>query len=103
MDREGRVPSPDPDADWWLTDDVAAYLKVTTGTLRGYLSRGQMPAPDRRFGRSNAWRPATIIGWHQGRPKVGEPTFVRGNDIIDRLAADPFLAAADGEASDPSR
>jgi hypothetical protein len=65
------LPLPDPDADWWVTDEVAAYLDVDPGTVRGFLARGEMPMWERKFGRSNVWRPATIIEWDRTRPRVG--------------------------------
>jgi hypothetical protein len=37
---------PDPDAEWWTTSDVAAYLGVRVGTVSSYRLREQMPAPD---------------------------------------------------------
>ncbi len=65
------MPQPDPTADWWVPEDVAAYLDVTANTVASYKARGQMPEPDRLFGRTPAWRPATIIEWHERRPGHG--------------------------------
>jgi predicted DNA-binding transcriptional regulator AlpA len=65
------VPKPDPDADWWVPEDVAAYLGVTTKTVASYKARDQMPEPDRMFGRTPAWRPSRIIEWHEQRPGHG--------------------------------
>jgi hypothetical protein len=63
---------PDPDAEWWRTTDVAAYLGVTVGTVSSYRIRGQMPAPDRTLGdRTHLWRPRRIIEWHEQRPGHG--------------------------------
>jgi hypothetical protein len=69
----GRVPAPhpDPEADWWVPQDVAAFLGVTPRTVSSYKARGQMPEPDRHFGRTPAWRPARIIEWHNRRPGHG--------------------------------
>jgi hypothetical protein len=69
----GRVsaPQPDPEADWWVPEDVSAFLGVTPGTVSSYKARGQMPEPDRHFGRTPAWRPARIIDWHNRRPGHG--------------------------------
>lgn len=61
--------APDPDADRWNMEEVAAYLGVTTGTIASYASRGQMPQPELRIGRSVAWLPATIIKWDSSRPR----------------------------------
>jgi hypothetical protein len=62
--------------DWWSTDDVLRYLKlegapVQRYTWLGYVSRGEAPPADRRFGRSPAWLPETIRNWHSGRPRKG--------------------------------
>ena len=62
---------PDPDAEWWTTSDVAAYLGVRVATISSYRRREQMPAPDMRLGRTQAWRPAGIIAWHARRPRPG--------------------------------
>lgn len=68
----GRVTtSPDPDADWWTTTDVAAYMGVRVGTVSTYRKRGQMPAPDLTVGRTHMWRPKRIIDWHSSRPRPG--------------------------------
>jgi predicted DNA-binding transcriptional regulator AlpA len=63
--------APDPDAEWWTTSDVAAYLGVQVATVSGYRNRGQMPEPDMTLGRTPAWRPASIIEWHASRPRPG--------------------------------
>lgn len=55
--------------DWWTTDDVATYLGVVTSTVRAYVTRDQMPKPDRYIGRVRLWKPATIREWHQSRPR----------------------------------
>jgi predicted DNA-binding transcriptional regulator AlpA len=52
-----------------MTDDVAAFLGVSGSTVRAYITRHQMPEPDRMFGRSPGWRPQTIETWHAGRPR----------------------------------
>ena len=57
------MPEPDPDAEWWTTSDVAAYLGVQVGTVSAYRSRGQMPAPTRTLGRTHLWRPLEIRAW----------------------------------------
>lgn len=66
-----RVTTPDPDAEWWTTSDVAAYLGVHVATVSAYRNRGQMPEPDMTLGRTQAWRPARIIEWHTSRPRPG--------------------------------
>lgn len=57
--------------DWWTTEEVASYLEVSPSTVRAYLARGQMPPPDRHFGKASAWRPQTIREWHTYRPRRG--------------------------------
>jgi excisionase family DNA binding protein len=54
---------------YWTTQEVAEYLGVAEATIRAYVARNQMPKPDRRYGRTNLWRPATIEKW---RPEKGE-------------------------------
>ena len=62
---------PDPDADWWTTTDVAAYLDGGVSTGSAYRRRQQMPQPDWQVGRTRVWRPETIIVWHASRPRPG--------------------------------
>jgi hypothetical protein len=59
----------------WLVADVAAYLGVATSTVRAYVTRGHLPAPDGRLGRTPWWRPETIRGFT--RPGQGARTDVR--------------------------
>ena len=47
----------------WSVGEVAAYLGVKRSTVTAYRSRGQMPQPDGRVGRSPWWRPETIRAW----------------------------------------
>lgn len=67
-----------PDIDYWTTADVAEYWGVTVQTIRTYRSRkrGELPEPDRIFGRSPAWKPATIINFQ--RPGQGARTDLHG-------------------------
>ncbi|MET7731241.1 helix-turn-helix domain-containing protein [Streptomyces sp. NPDC005402] len=64
----------DPKADYWTIADVAEYWGVSEATVRTYRSRGrgELPKEDRTFGRSPAWKPATIIGFD--RPGQGART-----------------------------
>lgn len=62
--------TPDPEAEWWTTTDVAAYLDVSVSAVSGYRNRATMPAPDAQIGRTWVWRPARIIEWHAARPRV---------------------------------
>lgn len=64
-------PAPDPDAEWWTTSDVATYLGVRLSTVSTYRMRGQMPAPERKLGRTQLWHPATITAWAANRPGRG--------------------------------
>lgn len=61
------APLADPGADWWTMDDVAAYLGIAPESARRYrsrsLARGGLPKEDRMFGRTPAWKPATITAW----------------------------------------
>jgi hypothetical protein len=63
--------TPDPSAEWWTTSDVAAYLGVGVSTVSSYRNRGQMPEPDHKLGRTQLWRPKTIMGWRGARPGSG--------------------------------
>jgi len=56
----------------WTIREVAAHLEVAAGTVRGYLSREQMPKPDGRLGRTPWWWRSTIEGW--ARPGRGART-----------------------------
>ncbi|WP_380164648.1 NUDIX domain-containing protein [Jannaschia sp. R86511] len=67
------MPEPDPDAEWWTTSDVAAYLGVQIGTVSAYRSRGQMPAPTRTLGRTHLWRPLEIKAWRAPETNPAEP------------------------------
>ena len=43
------------------------YLGVRLATVSTYRMRGQMP-PDHKLGRTQLWRPRTIIQWSSARP-----------------------------------
>ncbi len=58
--------------DWWTAADCAAFLGITRGTWTAYVAREQAPAPERTFGRSPVWRPATIKTWAVSRPRRGK-------------------------------
>lgn len=65
-------PDPDPEAEWWTTKDVAAYLGIEPGAVSTYRRRGQMPAPDQTIGsRTHLWKPSRITSWHASRPRAG--------------------------------
>jgi hypothetical protein len=64
---------PDPNADYWTLQDIAAYWGVEYESVRRYRNRpGKLPPQDETFGRSPVWRPATVIGWQ--RPRQGART-----------------------------
>lgn len=65
-------PQADPEADYWTLQDVAAHLGIKYDSARREKARGNLPDPDKVFGRSPAWRPATILN-HQ-RPGKGART-----------------------------
>ncbi|MEV7011070.1 hypothetical protein [Streptosporangium sp. NPDC051022] len=84
-DAEKEIPEkPDLEADYWTISEVAGFLGVQINTVRVYNARsvanqrngtpkaGDLPRPDRVFGRSPAWRPATITVWNErDRPGMG--------------------------------
>ena len=45
------------------TAEIATVLGVTSDTISSYKSRGQMPQPDKTFGRPPLWKLATIQAW----------------------------------------
>jgi hypothetical protein len=64
----------DPNADYWTVADIADHWGVTPQTIRTYRSRkrGELPEPDKVFGRSPVWKPSTIIDFV--RPGQGART-----------------------------
>lgn len=76
---DNETPAGSPDAEWWTFEDIAAYLGITVATARRYRmpdrGKGSLPKEDRMFGRTPAWRPATIITWNEEqRPGAGART-----------------------------
>lgn len=49
----------------WTVPQVADHLGVSQSTVRAYLAREQMPAPDGRVGRTAWWWADTIREWRQ--------------------------------------
>ena len=47
--------------------DVAARIEVQQSTVRAYVTRGQMPAPTGRLGRTPWWSAQEIEPWLQSR------------------------------------
>lgn len=64
----------DPNADYWTVADIAEHWGVTARTIRTYRSRkrGELPEPDKVFGRSPVWKPSTILNFD--RPGQGART-----------------------------
>ncbi|WP_236718224.1 NUDIX domain-containing protein [Actinoplanes sp. TFC3] len=72
---------PDPEAEWWTTKDVAAYLGIEPGAVSSYRKRGQMPAPDQTIGsRTHLWKPSRITAWQESRARPGVGGRPRGGD-----------------------
>ncbi|QHE72671.1 helix-turn-helix transcriptional regulator [Rhodococcus sp. WAY2] len=62
------------------TDQVIDLINEETGTelsistFRGYVSRGQAPAPVEKIGRTPLWKRSDIIEWAHNRPGQGART-----------------------------
>jgi predicted DNA-binding transcriptional regulator AlpA len=54
--------------DYWTIRQVAEFLGITESSVRVYLAKGNMPAPDQKYGVTNLWKPETIKAWHESRP-----------------------------------
>lgn len=71
---------PDPEAEWWTTKDVAAYLGIEAAAVSTYRKRGQMPAPDQTLGtRTHLWKPSRITTWQESRTRAGVGGRPRGS------------------------
>lgn len=62
--------------EWWTAEDCASWLGITAAAWRNYASHGvpkgnPAPVADRRFGRTNVWRPVRVIEWNAKRPGSG--------------------------------
>lgn len=44
-------------------DEVAELVGVKRNTLTAYRVRGQMPEPDKQYGRTPLWKESTIKKW----------------------------------------
>ncbi|ORT52970.1 hypothetical protein KBI5_08930 [Frankia sp. KB5] len=86
----------DPEAEWWTTSDVAAYLDVRVSTVTAYRRRSQMPEPDRTIGRTPVWRPKRIIEWHESRPRPGAGGRPGSRGHVEDLGRDLREAIASG-------
>lgn len=52
--------------------EVAEHLGVRASTVRGYLARGQMPAPYVTLGSGPIWLRTEIERWAKERPRAGK-------------------------------
>ena len=43
--------------------EIAEMIGVKANTVSAYISRGQMPEPDKRYGRTPLWKLSTIKKW----------------------------------------
>lgn len=59
-------------AEEWTVDRCAECWGVAASTWRGYVARGQAPAPKRRVGRTPVWDAAEVRAWT--RPGRGART-----------------------------
>ena len=48
--------------------EVAEILGIRESSVRGYKARGQMPPPDRQYGRTPLWLERTIREWKGEAP-----------------------------------
>ena len=60
-------PGPDAALGWWTTLEVAEHCGISRESVRAYVSRGILPPPDAKVGRTPTWRPQTIITAHASR------------------------------------
>jgi len=58
---------------------VAEVCGVSKGTITAYKARGQMPPPDKEFGRTPLWSFATIEAWRNPSGGLPKPKFNDGN------------------------
>ncbi|WP_435108103.1 hypothetical protein [Nocardiopsis synnemataformans] len=58
---------PDPDAEYWTINDIAAYWGIKPQTVRWYRARpnGYLPPQDDYFGRTPVWKPKTVIDFQR--------------------------------------
>ncbi|MFC9990926.1 helix-turn-helix transcriptional regulator [Streptomyces globisporus] len=84
----------DLNADYWTVEDIADHWGVTIQTVRSYRSRkrGELPEPDKMFGRSPVWRPSTITEFQ--RPGRGARTDLK--EIPSGVAA-PDASGEEGQ------
>jgi hypothetical protein len=60
------------------TDDVAAYAGIERRSVSRELSRGRLPLPQARVGKSPLWARPIIEHWHANRPGRGAHLRNRG-------------------------
>lgn len=56
---------------------VAEVCGVTKGTITAYKARGQMPPPDKEFGRTPLWSYTTIQAWRSESGQLPKPDFTQ--------------------------
>ena len=56
---------------------VAEILGVSPKTISAYKNRGQMPEPDKQYGRTPLWKYTTIIEW---RDNIRTAIKIEGKD-----------------------
>ncbi len=62
-------------SDEYLTaQEIADRFGWKLETVHRYRHNGTLPPPDRMFGRTPVWKPATIDRWDAGRPGRGART-----------------------------
>jgi len=54
---------------------VAEMCGVSKGTISAYKARGQMPTPDKEFGRTPLWSYDTIKAWRSPTGQIPKPAF----------------------------
>lgn len=57
------------DCEQWGITDIASHLGVAAVTVRAYLSRGQMPAPDGHISNLPWWDADRIRAWERPRAR----------------------------------
>jgi predicted DNA-binding transcriptional regulator AlpA len=58
-----------------IKEETGTELSVST--FRGYVSRGQAPAPVEKIGRTPLWKRSEIVKWANNRPGQGARTDIR--------------------------
>lgn len=63
--------APDPNAEFWVAADCAAYLNIAPNTWHRYVKRpgvkNPTPQPVKYVGRTPVWNPAEVTEWARRR------------------------------------